>query len=201
MSFFRLRNRQNPLQGIIAERELARMEAGLPLHPSKKPGTAQKRGGRSGRARGSTRSRGSTQATGGSNLRGLIDGSDASHVPIQQIISSGTINRRREEEKEEEEPLSKPSRFSIRKNVFFDSVALIDNEGDLSERFNFADFWEYQTKKAQHYAEERGYTLYLIKAEADIKYGAKNRPEHHKLPVLGPEDWESIIRTVKYYLE
>ena len=41
MSSFRLRNRQNPLQGTIAERELARIDAGLPLNPSKKPETAQ----------------------------------------------------------------------------------------------------------------------------------------------------------------
>ena len=131
-------------------------------------------------------------------MRGLVGGPDAISGPTQQNVSSGTINRQR---KEEEEPLPKLSRFSIRKNVLFDSVTLIDNEEDLFEGFNFADFWEYQTKKAQNYAEEREYTLFLVKAEAHIRYGAQNRPEHHKLPVLGPEDWEAIIRTVEYYLQ
>ena len=95
MSSFRLRNRQNPLQGTIAERKLTRMDAGLPLNPSKKPGTAQTRDGRSGRARGSIGSRSSTQATGGSNLRGLVGGPNAISGPIQQDVSSSTINRQK----------------------------------------------------------------------------------------------------------
>ena len=182
MSSFRLRNRQNPLQGTIAERELARIDAGLPLNPSKKPGTTQKRSGRSRRARGSTGSRNSTQTTSSSNLRGLVGSPDTISGPTQQDMSSNTINRQRKEEKK---PLPKLSRFSIRKNVLFNSVTLIDNEGDLSKRFNFTNFWEYQTKKAQNYAKKRRYTLFLVRPEVHIKYSAKDRPEHHELPVLG----------------
>ena len=72
--------------------------------------------------------------------------------------------------------------------MLYDSVTLIENKGDLSKGFNFTDFWEYQTKKAQNYAKEREYTLFLVRAEAHIRYSAKNRPEHHKSPILGPKN-------------
>ena len=116
---FRLKDRKNPLAGTKAERELALLEAGLPLKkPKASSKTSSIRGSKSSKAsRSSGVSRNVPKPRVSANLS-IIEVEEDDILPVDENL------------------------YLISKNVFFDAVALIDDEGDLSDSFDFKAFWE-----------------------------------------------------------
>ena len=114
---FRLKDRKNLLAGTKAEREFAFLEAGLPL---KKPKASSK----TSSIRGSKSSR--TSRSSGIS-RSVPKPRISADLPIIKV--------------EEDDILpADENLYPISKNVFFNAVTLIDDEGDLSDSFDFKAF-------------------------------------------------------------